>query len=68
VAGATLKAGESATYPLGKDRKAYLVPATGKVEIEGQTIEARDGAAIAGLDEVRVTALVDSEIVLVDVA
>lgn len=68
VAGATLKAGESATYPLGKDRKAYLVPATGKVEIEGQTIEARDGAAIADLDEVRVTALDDSEIVLVDVA
>lgn len=68
VAGATLKAGESTTYRLGKDRKAYLVPATGRVEIDGQAIEARDGAAIADLDEVRVTALEDSEIVLVDVA
>ena len=68
VSGATLKAGETATYALGKLRRAYLVPATGKVEIEGQTVEARDGAAIADLDEVRVTALEDSEVVLVDVA
>ena len=68
VSGATLKAGESATYPLGKERKAYLVPATGRVEIDGQTVEARDGAAIADLDEIRVTAIEDSEVVLVDVA
>ena len=68
VSGATLKAGETTSYPLGKDRKAYLVPATGRVEIDGRTIEARDGAAIADLDEVRITALEDSEIVLVDVA
>jgi redox-sensitive bicupin YhaK (pirin superfamily) len=68
VSGATLKAGESTTYALGKDRKAYLVPATGKVEIEGQSIEARDGAAIADLDEVTIKAIEDSEVVLVDVA
>ena len=68
VVGATLKAGESATYPLGKERKAYLVPATGRVEIDGQRVEARDGAAIGDLDEVRITAVEDSEIVLVDVA
>ena len=68
VSGATLKAGESTTYQLGKDRKAYLVPATGKLEIDGQTVEARDGAAIADLDEVKITALEDSEVVLVDVA
>lgn len=68
VSGATLKAGESTTYQLGKDRKAYLVPATGRLEIDGQTIEARDGAAIADLDEVQITAIEDSEVVLVDVA
>ena len=68
VVGATLKAGESAVYSLGKDRKAYLVPATGRVEIDGQLVETRDGAAIGELDEVHVTALDDSEIVLVDVA
>ena len=68
VLGATLKAGESATYALGKDRKAYLVPAAGKLEIAGQTVEARDGAAIADLDEIQVVALEDSELVLVDIA
>jgi hypothetical protein len=68
VSGATLKAGESTTYPIGRDRKAYLVPATGRVEIDGRAIEARDGAAIAELDEVKITALEDSEVILVDVA
>jgi hypothetical protein len=38
------------------------------VEIDGQLVEARDGAAIGDLDEVRVTAIEDSEVVLVDVA
>lgn len=68
VVGATVKAGETTVYPLGKDRKAYLVPATGRVEIDGQTVEARDGAAIGDLDEIRITAVEDSEVVLVDVA
>ncbi len=68
VVGATLKAGESAEYPLGRDRKAYLVPATGAVEIDGVRVNARDGAAIAEVEVLRVTAIEDSEIVLVDAA
>lgn len=68
VVGATLKAGETAQYPLGADRKAYLVPATGAVEIEGVRINARDGAAISATETVSITALEDSEIVLVDAA
>jgi redox-sensitive bicupin YhaK (pirin superfamily) len=68
VVGATVKAGETAVYPLGKERKAYLVPATGLVEIDGQVVDARDGAAIGDMDEVRVKAVEDSEVVLVDVA
>jgi len=68
VLGATLKAGETATYPLGKDRRAYLVPASGAVEIDGVRVNARDGAAIADLDALTVTALEDSEIVMVDAA
>ena len=67
VVGATLKAGETAEYPLGKDRKGYLVPATGAVEIEGVRVNARDGAAISDTEVLRVTALEQSEIVLVDV-
>ncbi len=68
VVAATLKAGESADYPIGADRKAYLVPATGAIEIDGQRINARDGAAISDLAVIRVTAIEDSEIVLVDAA
>jgi len=68
VVGATLRAGETADYALGKDRRAYLVPATGAVEIDGVRVNARDGAAISDMDVVRITAIEDSEIVLVDAA
>lgn len=66
VVAATLKAGETAEYRIGKDRKGYLVPATGMIEIDGVRINARDGAAISDLDTIMVTAIEDSEIVLVD--
>lgn len=68
IVGATLKAGESATYHFGDGRKGYLVPAKGLVEVESVRIGARDGAAIENMESVKVTALEDSEIVLVDVA
>ncbi|MDR7103020.1 pirin family protein [Croceicoccus sp. BE223] len=68
VVGATLRAGETAEYALGRDRKAYLVPAKGAVEIDGVRIGTRDGAAISEEDVLRVTAIEDSEIVLVDAA
>jgi redox-sensitive bicupin YhaK (pirin superfamily) len=68
VLGLTLRAGASATYALGKDRRAYLVPATGAVSIGGVTVQARDGAAIHDLDALTVTALEDSELVMVDTA
>jgi redox-sensitive bicupin YhaK (pirin superfamily) len=68
VAGATLKAGETAEYPIGADRCAYLVLAAGTAEIDGNRVEQRDGVAIKDLDVIRLTAVEDSEIVLVDVA
>lgn len=68
VVGATLKAGETVEYPIGKDRRAYLVPATGAVEIDGIAVNARDGAAIKDQDVIRVTAIEDSEVVMVDAA
>ncbi len=68
VIGATLKAGESLTYPLTSDRHAYLVPATGRIRIGGVEANARDGVAVTGLDEITLTAIEDSEIVLVDAA
>jgi len=68
VVGATLKAGETATYPLGATRRGYLVPAKGVVEVNGVRLNARDGAAIANEDALTVTAVNDAEIVLVDAA
>lgn len=68
IVAATLKAGESAEYPIGKDRKAYLVPATGAIRIDDVQINARDGAAIRDVEVIRVTAIEDSEIVMVDAA
>ena len=65
VAGATLKAGQSTEYALG-DRKGYLVPASGTVEINGVRVNARDGAAIKGESVLRIVALEDAELVLVD--
>ncbi|MBB2200615.1 pirin family protein [Gluconacetobacter tumulisoli] len=68
VLGATLKAGQVAEYALGTGRRAYLVPSTGAVEIEGVRVNTRDGAAISETETLRVKALEDSEIVLVDAA
>jgi redox-sensitive bicupin YhaK (pirin superfamily) len=68
IVGASIKAGETAEYQLGKNRRGYLVPATGAVEIEGVRVNARDGAAIGDIETLKVTAIEDSEIVLVDAA
>ena len=68
VLGATLKAGETAEYKIGTNRHGYLVPSTGSVEVNGVTLSTRDGAAIANEDVIRVTALEDAELVLVDAA
>jgi redox-sensitive bicupin YhaK (pirin superfamily) len=68
VLGATIKAGETAEYTLGKDRRGYLVPATGAVQIDGVRVNTRDGAAIKDVEILRVTAIEDSEIILVDAA
>jgi redox-sensitive bicupin YhaK (pirin superfamily) len=68
VAGATIKAGESVTYAIAPDRHAYLVPATGRVRVDDVEANARDGVAITGVDSFTISALEDSEIVLVDAA
>jgi len=66
VLGATVKAGETVAYDTAATRHLYLVPATGKIRVGEIEVNARDGAAITGLDRVEVTALEDSELVLVD--
>jgi hypothetical protein len=68
VLGATLKAGDVAEYALGAERHGYLVPAQGSVEVNGVRILTRDGAAISNEPVLKIKALEDSEIVLVDAA
>ncbi len=68
VLGATLRAGESLERTLDAKRFLYLVPALGAVEVNGVHAAARDGIAIAGTDLLRLRAIEDSEIVLVDAA
>ncbi|CAM3325849.1 MULTISPECIES: pirin family protein [Sphingomonas] len=70
VLGATLRAGERLTHAVGEGRHAYLVPATGRIEIDGVPFAARDGAALSAREPggrtVTITAIEDAEIVLVD--
>ncbi|WP_309621232.1 pirin family protein [Novosphingobium sp.] len=68
VAGAFIKAGETVRYETAPVRHLYLVPATGKVRIGAVEAQARDGVAITGESAIAVTALEDSEVVLVDAA
>jgi quercetin 2,3-dioxygenase len=68
VMGATVKAGERISLPLDRRRHAYLVPATGAVEVGGVRIDARDGAAITDVESVDIVGLEDAEVVLVDAA
>ena len=66
VLGASVKAGETVEYTLAPGRYAYLVPATGRVDVNGVALNARDGAAIRDETTLRITASEDSELVLVD--
>ena len=68
VLATTLKAGQSAKYTPNKARHLYLVPAVGKVEVNGTSVNARDGVAIRDEAALKITALEDSELVLVDAA
>lgn len=68
VMGATIKEGERIALSLDPKRHAYLVPATGTVEVGGVRINARDGAAITAVSTVDIVGIEDSEVVLVDAA
>jgi len=68
VLAATLKAGDSVRYAPAQARHLYLVPALGKVEVNGLAVNARDGVAIRDEAQLKITALEDAELVLVDAA
>lgn len=67
VLAAELKAGESVEYRLREAHRAYLVPSTGAVDVNGVRIYARDGAAIKDIDTITITASEDADLVMADV-
>ena len=66
VLGATLKAGEQLDYEVKAGRFGYLVLAAGSIELNGEILKARDGAAITGDAQLTLKGLEDAEIVFVD--
>ena len=68
VLGARLKKGEEIEYALRPGRHAYLVPVHGALSVNTVRVEERDGAAIRDEGDLRITALADTELVLVDSA
>lgn len=66
VLGATVTMGATAQYELPEGRYAYLVPATGRIRIDGVEYSARDGVAICGGGLLTIEAIEDTELVMVD--
>ena len=66
VLGATLNIGEQLTYEVKANRHGYLVIASGSVRLNGELLEARDGAAITGAQTLDLEAVETAEIVFVD--
>ncbi len=70
VYGATLRPGDTVRHELKPGRYGYLVPATGAVTVNGQSLAARDGAAIRDVASIEISVQGDepAEILLADVA
>jgi redox-sensitive bicupin YhaK (pirin superfamily) len=66
VLGAMLRAGESVRHELGPACRAYLVVASGRIEVNGEPVGPLDGVAITKVAAVQISALEDSELVMVD--
>ena len=66
VAAATLKAGQTAEWQAAPGRHQYLVAQTGRIRVNGHEAGPRDGIATKDEGVLRVEALEDAEIVLVD--
>lgn len=65
----TLNAGANLTYRLESDRRAWLHVARGTVQLNGQEMSEGDGAEIAQVDPLNLTAVADdSEVLLFDLA
>jgi quercetin 2,3-dioxygenase len=66
VLAATLLAGSTIRYQPAAGRHQYLVASTGKIRINGNEAQPRDGVAIFGETEIVVEAIDAAEVVMVD--
>ena len=66
VLAAKLNAGETLEYTPDPARHLYLVAPTGRITVNGQTANPRDGIAVTGETRLEIRAGDDAEIVLVD--
>jgi redox-sensitive bicupin YhaK (pirin superfamily) len=66
VLGGNLKAGTELVHTLDPGQHAYLVSAKGRAEVNAITLDERDAAAIKGESHIRIHALTDTELVLVE--
>ncbi len=65
VLAATVLAGQSLEFVMQAQHKAYLVPASGQITVNGVQTNARDGLAVSGEQRMQISAQQDSEIILV---
>lgn len=61
-----LAAGETVEHRLEPGRQAYLVPARGRIRINGVAVEARSGVAVTDEETITVEALEPAEVLLLD--
>jgi redox-sensitive bicupin YhaK (pirin superfamily) len=63
-----LKPGEEVAHDFGKNRHGWLQVAKGSVQVNGQTLEQGDGAAISDEPKLKIKGAKDSEVLLFDLA
>ena len=66
ILAATLSAGETVSYEAAPWRHQYLVATGGRIRVNGQEANPRDGIAITAEEAIEVEALEDCELVMVD--
>lgn len=65
VCGALLERGSATEYRLDSGDAAYIVPASGSINVNGVRVEAREGLVIRDEQALRIEALVSAEVVLI---
>ncbi|MEL7128402.1 MAG: pirin family protein [Pseudomonadota bacterium] len=63
-----LEPGDMVSHSFASDRHGWIQVARGGIEIDGQTLQPGDGLAISERSEISITALIDAEFLLFDLA